>query len=267
MNAGGAASRTIEARVDLVTLLGSRTGADPITCTWETLATFLGNPRLGRSSRSTYRTNLRQWYSWLMLMGYRADNPVDMLPRIKPPRGVPRPISTDQLTQALSSGRFYRKTRTMILLAAYEGLRAHEIALMRGEYVRGDRLRVIGKGAVDVDLPLHEILAAEAERYPQIGLWFPSTVDRSQPMTAKAVSSTVSKALRRAGVDATCHQIRHWFGTESLRSSGGNLRVTQELMRHASPASTAIYTKVDDDQMTAAVAGLPTPLYSIGRRQ
>lgn len=267
MESGSYSARTIDARRRLVILLARRTRMDPADCGWRDLAAFLADHRLSRSTRQTYRTGLRQWYSWLVRNQLRADNPVDMLPRIKTPRATPRPISTDQLAQALGSGRFYRKTRTMILLAAYEGLRAHEIAIMRGEYIRGSDLRVIGKGGVDVTIPLHEIVAAEAELYPRIGWWFPSPHDRTQPMTAKAVSSTVSKALRRAGVDATCHQARHWYGTESLHSAGGNLRVAQELLRHASPATTARYTRIDDEQMRAAVDALPTPLYSLGTRR
>lgn len=266
MESGSYSARTIDARRRIVSLLADRTQMNPADCGWRDLATFLANPRLSRSTRQTYRTGLRQWYSWLIRNQLRTDNPVDMLPRIKTPRATPRPITTVELTRALSSGRFYRKTRTMILLAAYEGLRAHEIAIMRGEYIRGGQLRVIGKGQVDVMIPLHDTIAAEAEQYPEIGWWFPSVHDRTQPMTAKSVSATVSKALRRAGVDATCHKGRHWFATEALKSSGGNLRVAQELCRHASPATTAIYTRVDDEQLRAAVQGLPTPLYPIAKR-
>ena len=68
----------------------------------------------------------------------------------------------------------------------------------------------------------------------------------------------------RAGVPGSAHSLRHFYGTQTLRSSGGNLRVTQELMRHASPATTAIYTKVDDEQMRAAVDALPIPYLRAG---
>jgi integrase len=53
------------------------------------------------------------------------------------------------------------------------------------------------------------------------------------------------------------HQLRHWFGTNVLRAADGNLRVAQERLRHASPASTAIYTPVEDKDRTLRVMRLP----------
>ena len=40
-------------------------------------------------------------------------------------------------------------------------------------------------------------------------------------------------------------------------ASGGNLRVTQVGMRHASMASTQRYTFVGNDEVAAAAAGIP----------
>ncbi|MGI8881058.1 MAG: tyrosine-type recombinase/integrase [Jatrophihabitans sp.] len=162
-----------------------------------------------------------------------------------------------QLQQVLESGRFYGRTRTMILLGAYQGLRVHEIAKIRGEDFTGDSLRVVGKGKVAADLPVHPVIAAEAARYPAVGWWFPSPYCEGEPVTANSVSGVISAALRRSGVNATAHQLRHHFGTEILRASGGNLRVAQELLRHASPATTAVYTMIDDEQRRAAILALP----------
>jgi integrase len=44
----------------------------------------------------------------------------------------------------------------------------------------------------------------------------------------------VCKVLRELGSTATPHQLRHWYATAPL-STTGNLRVVQEMMRHASP--------------------------------
>jgi integrase/recombinase XerD len=75
--------------------------------------------------------------------------------------------------------------------------------------------------------------------------------------TARDLSSAVAYHLaHRVGVDVTAHDLRHWFATKQLRG-GANLRTTQELLGHSSPATTAIYTEVDEDLMRAAVTGLP----------
>jgi site-specific recombinase XerD len=57
------------------------------------------------------------------------------------------------------------------------------------------------------------------------------------------------------------HMLRHAYATALLRATedggaGANLRVTQELMRHASPATTAVYTQVTDQERRRAVLNL-----------
>jgi integrase/recombinase XerD len=64
--------------------------------------------------------------------------------------------------------------------------------------------------------------------------------------------------MRRAGVGGTPHQLRHSFGTNALRVAG-DVRVAQELLRHASLATTQLYTAVDDTARRAAIHALPTP--------
>jgi len=61
----------------------------------------------------------------------------------------------------------------------------------------------------------------------------------------------------RAGIQAVPHSLRHFYCTQALRSSGGDLRLTQRLARHASPATTAIYTQVLDEAAAAAVVAIP----------
>lgn len=261
MRAASRSTRTIDARRDLILQFARQSPTDILTCDWEEIAAFLLNERFCQSTRAQYQTMLRQWYRWLVARGVRSDNPVDELGKIRMARRLPRPVSTDQLGLALTSGRYYSRTRTMILLGAFQGLRVSEIAKVRGEHLRGGQFRVIGKGNKERLIPIHALIEAEAHCYPRIGPWFPSPADRSQPITGKNVSNVLGKALRRSGVDATGHQLRHWYGTQSLRSAGGNIRVVQELLGHASLASTAIYTLVDDDQMRAAVNGLPVPLH------
>jgi integrase/recombinase XerD len=259
MVAGAMSQRTIVDRLHLIRLVEARIDDSAVTCTWQHLAAFFADQIdvYSAGTRSTYFQHLKQWFKWLVIMDHRLDDPTAKLHPPRSPRRQPRPISVDQLRQILESGRFYGRTRTMILLAAYEGLRVHEIAKFRGEDIRGGELHVVGKGQVVSVLPLHDLIAAESERYPQ-GWWFPSDRTTTGHVLANSVSAVVGDALERAGVHATPHQLRHFFGTEVFRSSGGNLRVAQELLRHASPATTALYTKVDDAERRAAITSLGT---------
>jgi integrase/recombinase XerD len=260
MRAAGRSQRTVTDWPKVIELVARRTGQHPAEFTTDALAGVLAAlPSAG--TRCAYWGALRSWHRWLVdVEELRADNPMRKLQRPKGPRRRPRPVSTAQLQRILDSG-IRRRTRTWILLAALQGLRVHEIAKVRGEDVdlEAQRLRVIGKGGVDAELPLHPLVAAEAERYPRAGYWFPSYEGYSRALETvhpNTVSSTVSRAMDRAGIPCTAHQLRHWFGTNTLRTAKGNLRVAQDLLRHASIATTALYTQIDDTDRRAALTGL-----------
>lgn len=247
--------RTISARQLTVNRL-ART-CDPDTATAEQIAAFLSDMDVGRWATATYFAHLRAWFRWLNRTGQRDDNPLLKLDAPHPPRCTPRPVTDRELTAILHAANGRRRSRMMVLLAAYQGLRAHEIAKIRGEDVNlSDRLlRVVGKGDSDYELPLHELVAREALRFPRSGWWFPSYLNPGQPLCRQSVSQTVGDAFDRAGVNGGCHRLRHWYATSLLRN-GANIRVVQELMRHASIQSTQIYTQVEMAQQRAAIDGL-----------
>jgi site-specific recombinase XerD len=62
-----------------------------------------------------------------------------------------------------------------------------------------------------------------------------------------AIGSLVRQALTRAGVSAPttgAHQFRHALATQML-CQGASLAEIGEVLRHRSPQTTTIYTKVD----------------------
>lgn len=68
----------------------------------------------------------------------------------------------------------------------------------------------------------------------------------------------VSGYFEGLGIEATAHQLRHWFGTRTYAACR-DIRVVQELLGHQDPATTATYTAFSDGEAAAAVAALPTP--------
>jgi site-specific recombinase XerC len=61
----------------------------------------------------------------------------------------------------------------------------------------------------------------------------------------------------------TMHTLRHRFGTRAYRGSR-NLRAVQELLGHASIATTERYTAIDDDEIRAAAMAAAAELPGIG---
>ena len=143
-----------------------------------------------------------------------------------------------------------------MLLAAYAGLRVHEVAKIHGRDIDwfNDSIVVTGKGGKTARIPLHDRLVVLARDMPRDDWWFPSP-SRPGPVRSHAVSASIRRTMQTCGYDGKPHQLRHFYGTELVRA-GVHLRVVQQLMRHESPATTAIYTQVDDEQLRAGIAAL-----------
>jgi integrase/recombinase XerC len=66
------------------------------------------------------------------------------------------------------------------------------------------------------------------------------------PMSTDAVREVLAALIKAAGVEeygVTPHSFRHYFATKVLRATG-DLAVTQDMLGHASPETTRIYTKL-----------------------
>ena len=259
MRGAGLAERTITERSTTLAHFFEVTCSCPEDFSQRHVVRYLGRKGLKPASRASYYTQLKAFAKWAVLMGLREDNPMTDLPAPRRPKCVPRPITGADFLAVLDATHRHA-TRVKILLGALQGLRAHEIAKVRGDDMdtAAKTLRVQGKGGDTKLMPLHASLVEVAQGMPPRDWWFPSTATASGHVTAKSVSTVISRAMERAGIPATGHQLRHWFGTELLLS-GADLRTVQELMRHDSITSTQIYTLVTDARRGEAMARLHLP--------
>lgn len=239
----GLSGRTVAERVRAVQLV---VGADPAGFTVDDLeAFFVARPGLSASSRATYLSHVRAFCRWAVLRGLREDDPTVLVGRPPVRRGLPRAVTTEQVGLLLAAAR-RRRMRAMVSLAAFQGLRASEVAAVAGEdfdLVAG-RLRVVGKGGLVADLVLHpRVWLLASEEMPREGWWFPRYDRPGEHVLGNSVSNSVSKFMAAQGVPGTCHSLRHWHATE-LVARGVNVAVVKELMRHSSLATTGLYVRV-----------------------
>lgn len=259
----GLAERTIRERAVVIRHLLAHTGAGPLTLTPEHIIAYTARPGISATSKGTYHATIRAYCAWLVRTGQRTDDPSARTPRPKRPKGRPRPIPDNQLSALLTRVN-RRRTRMMILLAALAGLRVHEIAKIHGRDVdlTNGVLTVTGKGGKTAMIPLHDQIIREAATFPSDGYWFPSYPAQHPHLphlTPSAVGAAIAKTMRRAGIPGKAHQLRHWYAT-TLLGNGVDLRIVQELMRHESPATTAIYTQVHFTQQREGIARLHLPV-------
>lgn len=197
------------------------------------------------NTRWTYFTNAYSWFLWLQKRKHRTDHPMIELDRPKRTKGAPHPVSNHDVQRILVV-RAHKRTRAMLLLAIFAGLRVHEIAKIKGEDfdLVARTLTVNGKGGFTATLPLHDRLVELAYQMPRRGFWFPGKT-RTGHQRRESVSQTIKEAMVRAGVVGSAHWLRHWFGS-ALLEAGVDVRVVQTLMRHQNLATTEIYTRVSD---------------------
>lgn len=265
MRGQGLSARTITERIRVINQVTIATGTDPAALTPHTISAWLATLP-SAATKNAYFTVLRAWNKWLVQSGHRADDPTTRVPRPKTPAGHPRPVTDTQLDAVLALP-LRQDTRTKIILAAYAGMRVHEVAKIRGEDISpvAGTITITGKGGRTDTLPAHQLILQQASLYPRRGLWFPSPKDPAVPVRAKTVSRVISDAFDRADAPATAHQLRHYFATSLLRA-GTDSRVVQSLMRHESLATTGRYLAVNVDQQRAALSGLqPTPNAALRR--
>lgn len=243
----GLADTTVRNRDSILRTLAARSGRSLMDVDLYDLRDHLGRPSVAAGTRRTERGAMVAFFSFAHQDGLRSDNPALRLSPISAPKGQPRPFTNEQIDAMLASGA-YRRTRAMILIGYYQGFRVSQIAAVHGHDIdlMTQTIRTVGKGSKEGVLPLHPIIAELAKHMPADDWWFPARSGRTGHVSGAAVTNLVTNAKKRAGIldpNLTPHSLRHAFGTD-LVESGVDIRVVQELMMHASLATTQIYTGV-----------------------
>lgn len=244
--------RTVAHRVTVMRCMARAAGIDAGLLTRDHVAAYLAAEDYRPRTRQNYLTTAALFGRWAGLgdltEGIRQ-------PRI--PRSVPRPVSEAGLARMLLAAAPGSREHAWIVLGAYAGCRSAESAAVRAgdleESGAGWALRIVGKAGVERLVPVPvvvvEVLRAAATRVGGRGFLWPSASPRAVQAAVRAVAAA-------AGVRCSSHQLRHRYGTAVYRASK-DLLLTQQLMGHASPATTAGYALVVIDEGAAVVARLP----------
>ena len=251
--------RTIEARVGELGRLQHFTETPLVDITAEQLSDWWGDMtnRVSPDARATSLSHVREFFRWAVRAGHLDDDPSVHLSRPRRRRRLPRPAPDEVVTRVLEDAP--DRVRWWVTLAAYAGLRAGEIAaLHRRDIDDGTIFVADGKGGHQRVIPIHPVvLAMLDDELPASGWLFPPIYGRPLGhVNAKLVSVVCSRWFHDNGCDVTLHQFRHWFGT-TVYAVSLDLRVTQELMGHSSPTTTAGYAAHSPAAAVSAVAALP----------
>jgi len=209
---------------------------------------------------------IRTFYRWAVTSGHGREDPSILLGRPKVVNRLPtvlRPADAASLAEApidhegsdpLEHAVVLRDRAALELLYG-SGLRVGEVASLSLDrvHMRSRRVLVLGKGSKERDVPISEYAADALEAYLRDGrprmaaegsrhLFFNR---RRKPFSERDIRSMVHRygATLLPGRRVTPHTLRHSFATHLLEG-GADIRAVQELLGHASVATTQRYTHV-----------------------
>ena len=214
---------------------------------------------LGGRSLARMLSAWRGYFRWLVLRGEATSNPVDGVRAPKSPKALPKVLSPDEANRLLDcSGdeAVQLRDQAMFELFYSSGLRLAELASLDVsslEDIAAGEVRVLGKRnklrLVPVGSKARQAVLAWALRrvemapVEQQALFVGQRGGRIHP---RVIEQCLSQRALAQGLPTHVHphMLRHSFASHVLQSSG-DLRAVQEMLGHASIASTQVYTHFD----------------------
>jgi integrase/recombinase XerD len=240
-------------------------------------------PPMAASSLARLQSSVRGLHRFLAREGIEQADPSANLRPPKQPRRLPKALTIDQVERLLdaagpppaagsaSDGADVApaaigdlvglRDRALLELLYATGARVSEIVQLDvDDLAHGDVLMVRGKGSKERIVPVGSYARAAVDAYltrsrPELSRRGRATPRlflgaRGAPLSRQSAWLVIHSAAQRAQLTAhvSPHTLRHSFATHLLQG-GADVRVVQELLGHASVATTQIYTYVSVDAL------------------
>ena len=225
---------------------------------------------LSAPARARKVAAIRSFYKYLTNKAKLiSENPMQDLdsPHLK--KSLPRYLDLEESVSLLDHVDGANQARDYCILTLFLncGLRISELVGLNVTDVRGNQLRVLGKGNKERMLFLNEACQSALEDWltersmltlvDQNALFV--TLQNRRRISRAAVHKLVKKHLAAAGLDSTqysAHKLRHTAATLMLQN-GVDVRTLQEVLGHDHLNTTQIYTHVDNDDLRTAARANP----------
>jgi integrase/recombinase XerD len=222
-------------------------------------------PPPASTSLARLQSSVRGWHRFLAREGIEADDPSGRLRPPKAPRRLPKALTIEQVERLLAAPSPEEplgiRDRALLELLYATGARVSEaVGLDVDDLSHGDVLRLRGKGSKERIVPVGSYARNAVDAYltrVRPGLTAQGRASarlflgaRGAPLSRQSAWLIIRAAAERAQITAEVspHTLRHSFATHLLQG-GADVRVVQELLGHASVATTQIYTHVSVDTL------------------
>jgi site-specific recombinase XerD len=223
----------------------------------------LADEGYARSTVARRTSTLRTWFALLERRGMVTEDPAALLATPKQGRHLPRVLRADQVSSLIEAAdgadAAGLRDRALLELLYASGARVAEACGLTLDALdlAQAQVRLDGKGGKDRIVPIgraavaalttylkdaRPVLLAGATSSPPSAVAVVLRGDRGGPLGTRDARTIVERVALRAGVGhVTPHTLRHSFATHLLEG-GADVRVVQELLGHASLATTQRYT-------------------------
>ena len=241
-----------------------QTGVDPLDVTLEQLQQFaagLHDAAISPRSQSRILSGVRSFYRFLLLDGFIADDPTELLEFPQQGEHLPEVLTTaevDRLEASIDLTKWEGHRNRVIVEVLFScGLRVSELVGLKLSSLFLDEqfMRVTGKGSKERLVPISPRAIRELE------LWFDDrrhmTIKRGEEdyvflnrrgahLTRTMILIMIKQQAELAGIQKTIspHTLRHSFAT-ALLEGGADLRAIQAMLGHEHIGTTEIYTHID----------------------
>ncbi len=187
-------------------------------------------------------------------------------------RRLPRHLSLEESeklleTAAESNHAWSARDYCILTLFLNCGMRLSELCNIDRSDIRGDTLRVLGKGGKERTIYLNAACLDALDDYLKVR---PDKQQQDQDalfvsrnrrrISTKMVQVLVKNFIAASGLDPerySTHKLRHTAATLMYKYGKVDIRALQEILGHSSIATTEIYTHVDADRLHQAVESNP----------
>jgi integrase/recombinase XerD len=210
-------------------------------------------------------SSVRSFHRFVLREGGAERDPATAVVQPKLPRSLPHPLPVDEIARLLAAPDTATpaglRDRAIFEVLYGAGLRISELVGLDVDDVdlEDGSVRVLGKGGKEREVPLGAYAREAVGTYLTRGRpVFASTASRAAlflnqrggRITRQSCARLLATYAEIGGIDRrmTLHTLRHSFATHLLEG-GADVRVVQELLGHASVATTQIYTLVTKDHL------------------
>jgi integrase/recombinase XerD len=217
------------------------------------------------TSVSRVLSAIRSFHRFLLSEGITTQDPTSDVVRPRVPRPLPHPLGLGEVGRLIEAPDRSTPTglrdRAILEVLYGAGLRVSELTGLDVDDLdlEGGSVRVVGKGGKEREVPIgrhaqHAVGAYLSRARPSLagqrtrGALFLNT--RGGRLSRQACAKLLAVYATRAGIGrrVSPHDLRHSFATHLLEG-GADVRVVQELLGHASVATTQIYTLVTKEHL------------------